>query len=220
MAKRIPTSPPDGSGRLQFISTLHQKRPIPSGIILGLMANSNFNSCVAILGRWQPLHLGHQAVLRALCDQFERVIIGIGSANIQDYRNPFTIEETTRMLQLGLEEYHNYSLIPVPDLFDDQDWCEIVIDRFGTPDFFVTANPFVQSLLGRTYVLAQPTSFVREDHKVPISATMVRREMARGDGWQSLVPVNISEFIRTNHLDQRFRGEFGLQTLAMELIII
>ena len=62
---------------------------------------------VAIIGRWRPVHLGHQAALHALCEQFERVSIGIGSANVYDYRNPFTLEEVIEMLTVALEGHTN-----------------------------------------------------------------------------------------------------------------
>jgi hypothetical protein len=48
---------------------------------------------------------------------------------------------------------------------------------------------------------------------------MVRREMARGDDWQALVPEEIAEYITAEHLDERFRREFGLQALAIETIV-
>jgi hypothetical protein len=46
---------------------------------------------------------------------------------------------------------------------------------------------------------------------------MVRREMARGDGWRDLVPEEIADYIAARRLDARFRREFGLQTLALEV---
>ena len=49
-----------------------------------------------------------------------------------------------------------------------------------------------------------------------IDGTLVRLAMARGADWQSLVPATVADYIQANGLDQRFRREFGLQTLAMD----
>ena len=76
---------------------------------------------VAILDRWQPVHLGRQAVLTALCSRFNRVVIGIGSSNIHNYRKPFAITEVVKMIRLSLKAYNNFSLVPIPDLVDDQE---------------------------------------------------------------------------------------------------
>jgi hypothetical protein len=48
---------------------------------------------------------------------------------------------------------------------------------------------------------------------------MVRKAMALGNDWQHLVPPAIADYLITNQLDQRFRREFGLETLAMETIL-
>ena len=46
---------------------------------------------------------------------------------------------------------------------------------------------------------------------------MVRRRLARGEGWQELVPPEVAGYIEAEGLDVRFRQEFGLATLALEV---
>jgi hypothetical protein len=48
---------------------------------------------------------------------------------------------------------------------------------------------------------------------------MVRQAMAEGDGWQEMVPSAVADYLTQNQLDQRFRREFGLQTLAMAVVV-
>jgi nicotinamide mononucleotide adenylyltransferase len=43
-------------------------------------------------------------------------VIGIGSSNRYDVRNPFTPEESADMIRRVLGDRGRYSLIPVPDL--------------------------------------------------------------------------------------------------------
>lgn len=123
------------------------------------------------------------------------------------------------MIQLILNDRVNYTLIPVPDLDDGPCWREMVIDLFGPLDLFVTDNPYVASLLASDYRIIRPVELVPEDEKIAIDGTMVRREMARGDGWRDFVPQEIADYIADNQLDERFRREFGLQTLALDAIV-
>jgi nicotinamide-nucleotide adenylyltransferase len=143
-------------------------------------------------------------------------MIGVGSSNRYDVRNPFTVDETTDMIRLVLAGRDNYTVIPVPDLNDGPRWREMVLELFGHLDLFVTANPYVASLMEGDFRLARPVELVAEDERVPIDGTMVRRAMARGNGWCELVPAEVGEYIVDNGLDERFRREFGLQTLALE----
>ena len=174
---------------------------------------------VGMVARWRPVHLGQSPVLRALCDRADHALIGIGSSNRYNLRNPFTLEETSDMIRLVLAGRENYTLVPVPDLDDGPRWREMILDLFGPLDLFVTDNPYVASLLTDDYTITRPVTLVPEHEKVPIDGTMVRREMAHGDGWCTLVPPEVAEYISLNQLDERFRREFGLAALALDNII-
>ena len=174
---------------------------------------------IAMIARWKPVHLGHQAILRALCEHGEKISIGIGSSNRYNIRNPFTLEETQVMIHLALAEYDNYDLIPVPDLDDGPRWRVMVKDVFGNLDLFVTDNPYVANLLKNDYRITRPIELIPLNEHIRVDGAMVRAMMARDEDWASLVPRNIAAYIKLNRLDVRFRKEFGLQTLALETII-
>jgi nicotinamide mononucleotide adenylyltransferase len=174
---------------------------------------------IGMIARWQPLHRGHSPVLHALCEHAGHALIGIGSSNSNDYRNPFTLEETIDMIQLLLGEKENYTLIPVPDLGDGPRWRVMVLELFGSLDLFVSANPYVINLLQDDYRIIRPVELVPEDKKIAIDGNMVRREMACGVGWKELVPLEIEKYIGERGLDERFRRDFGLKTLALDAIV-
>ncbi len=174
---------------------------------------------IGMVARWRPVHLGHTPILRALCQRADCALIGIGSSNRYNARNPFTLEETTAMLRLALAGYENYILVPVPDLDDGPRWRLMILDLFGPLDAFVTANPYVAHLMSEDYPILRPIELVPEEERTPIDGTLVRREMARGDGWKALVPPEVAGYIVSHKLDQRFRDEFGLQTLALDAIV-
>jgi nicotinamide-nucleotide adenylyltransferase len=181
------------------------------------MATSKQFERIGIVARWRPVHLGHAPVLRALCEHAELALIGIGSANRYNLRNPFTLEEAAAMIELVLAGQANYRLIGVPDLDDGPRWRAMIRDLFGRLDCFVSANPYVASLLAKDYRVIRPVELVPPGEKVAIEGCMVRREMAQGEAWRRLVPSAVVEYITANKLDERFRREFGLQTLALDI---
>jgi len=171
---------------------------------------------IAMVARWRPVHLGHAPVLRGLSQVGREVLIGIGSSNRYNARNPFTVAEAEAMIRLVMEGRQNFTILEVPDLDDGPRWREMVLELFGSLAAFVTDNPYVASLLENDYRIIRPVSLVPEAQRCPIDGTMVRRAMARGDDWKELVPPPVARLISGGGLDHRFRKEFGLQTLALE----
>ncbi len=123
------------------------------------------------------------------------------------------------MLQLALSERANFTLTPVPDLDDGPRWRLLILDLFGPLDAFVTANPYVANLLRDDYVILRPVALVAPEARVAIEGSMVRRALARGGDWRALVPPEIADYIAARQLDERFRREFGLETLALDTIV-
>lgn len=174
---------------------------------------------IGMVARWQPVHRGHAAVLRALCDHASRALIGIGSSNRHNVRNPFTLQERTDMVELVLANRKNYTLIPVPDLDDGPRWQEMILELFSACNFFVTENPYVASLLANDFKIVKPVELVQEDGKIALNGSLVRRAMALGEAWQDLAPAPVAEYITAHRLDERFRREFGLQTISLVNVI-
>ncbi len=171
---------------------------------------------LGMIARWKPVHLGHAAVLDGLCRAANHVLIGVGSSNRYDARNPFTCEETEAMLRRALEGHTNFLLIPVPDLDDGPRWRATVADLFGNLDAFVTDNPYVASLMSQTYRLIRPVELVAEEQRVALDGTRVPLELARGEAWRELVPEAVGRYMTENALDRRFQAEFGLETLSLQ----
>jgi len=176
-------------------------------------------SRIGMIARWKPVHVGHSAILRRLCQQVGQALIGIGSSNRYNARNPFTAAETEAMLRLSLSEFNNYEIIPVPDLDDGPRWRVMALDLFGKLDLFVTDNPYVTTLLKDDYRIMRPVELLLSEEHIRINGSMVRAMMARGERWQDWVPAPCADYIQQNKLDERFRNEFGLETLAMATIV-
>jgi nicotinamide mononucleotide adenylyltransferase len=171
---------------------------------------------IGMIARWKPVHIGHSAILEALVARARHALIGIGSSNEYNAANPFTAAESGEMIRLCLRGNENYSLVEVPDLHDGPRWRCLVLELFGELDLFVTANGYVRSLLQRDYRIVHPVKLIPPERQVAVDGTMVRRLMARGEEWRSLVPDVVSQFIDRNGLADRFRREFGLETIALD----
>lgn len=164
---------------------------------------------IAMVARWKPVHLGHAAVLRGLSDAAAEVLIGIGSSNKYDRRNPFTAAETAEMIRRILAGRANYQLIEVPDLGNGPRWRLMVRDLMGPLDAFVTANDYVHGLMQDLYPVIHPASLVAPRDRSRLTGTQVRQAMLHGgDGWQALVPRCVADYLIEHNLVERFRREF------------
>ncbi|MCC7541571.1 MAG: hypothetical protein IT379_35460 [Deltaproteobacteria bacterium] len=164
---------------------------------------------VAMIARWKPVHLGHAAVLEGLARAGRHVVVGIGSSNVYDARNPFTAGETRSMLALVLGDLPHVEVREVPDLGHGPRWRAMVVDMLGPLDVFFTANAYVKSLLERDYRVVHPVHLVPPERRVRIDGTMVRRAMLAGEDWRSLVPPAVAEWLDAQGLVTRFLRELG-----------
>ena len=80
------------------------------------------------IGRFQPLHIGHEYVVREALKTTKHLIVLIGSANVaRDPRNPFTYEERLAMFRKAFAyEMAEKRLIVAPlddHFYSDTAWC-------------------------------------------------------------------------------------------------
>jgi len=177
---------------------------------------------IGLIGRFKPLHLGGYQMLEAACDQAQHVVIGVGSCNKYNTRNPFTAQESEAMINEALlPEHGNYSVIFIPDFGhlpeyrDGSRWRGHVLEQFGDLDGFVSGNDYSRELLKKDYELIYPWDIIPREKWVRVNSTDVRIEMARAGDWQSLVPEPVADYIERNGIVDRFVKEFGLQTLGL-----
>lgn len=176
---------------------------------------------VGLIARFKPLHNGGALMLEAVCERAGHVVIGIGSCNKYNARNPFTADESKDMVDKFLTgRFSNYSFISVPDFghipkySDGQMWREYIFNTYGELDHFVSGNDYVSELLKNNYDIIHPASLISRDKQVRLRATEVRIEMARFGNWKELVPENVAGYLESSGLVDRFRREFGLETLG------
>lgn len=88
-----------------------------------------------VLGRFQPFHRGHRYLIEKALEQCESVIIGVGSANVQDEKNPFSFEERKEQIigELKKQTYFSRitSIIPLDDNPNDAVWLAELLKKTG-----------------------------------------------------------------------------------------
>ncbi|HLD97063.1 MAG TPA: hypothetical protein VI934_01840, partial [Candidatus Nanoarchaeia archaeon] len=148
-------------------------------------------------------------------------VIGIGSSNKYDFRNPFTAEETIEMLGLHLsKQFSNYSFLCIPDFGhipqfrDGSKWVGEVAKAFGKLDAFVTGNEYVANLLEGHYAVIAGQDIIPKEKWAMMCGTMVRTAMAQGTDLRHMMPSSVADYLESKKLVERFRREFGLETLA------
>lgn len=100
-----------------------------------------------IVGRFQPFHLGHLAIIKKYNKKkfFVKIVIG-SSQKAHQKNNPFTKEERIEMIKNTLDAHKikKYKIIFVPDVPSDEEWVELVKKRTGKIDVLFTGNAWVK----------------------------------------------------------------------------
>ena len=82
-----------------------------------------------LIGRFQPVHNGHLALLRDALAAARQVIVVLGSAHAaRSPRNPFTWQERAALLHGALPESDQarVHMLPIRDYFDEARWAHAV----------------------------------------------------------------------------------------------
>lgn len=83
-----------------------------------------------IIGRFQPFHNGHAALLRQALAAAPRVLVALGTAyHARTPREPFTWQERAAMIAVNLSEaeQQRVTCMPLRDYYDDVRWSEALL---------------------------------------------------------------------------------------------
>lgn len=82
---------------------------------------------LVFIGRFQPFHLGHKAIVDKALEQAKEVIIVVGSSfSARNIRNPFNFEERKQMIK-AVYSTDRVKVVPVCDYpYDDNKWVAAV----------------------------------------------------------------------------------------------
>ncbi len=89
---------------------------------------NNFDYAV-VIGRFQPVHNGHVAMLQTALETAAQVIVLVGSVYLpRTLKNPFSFEERQQLLLQALPKgaHKRVHIVPVEDYNDDKTWVAAV----------------------------------------------------------------------------------------------
>ena len=92
--------------------------------------NNNKNitrDALVFIGRFQPFHNGHKAVIEAALEQAKEVVVVVGSSfAARNIRNPFTFQERKAMIE-SVFPTERVKVVPVSDYpYDDNKWMNAI----------------------------------------------------------------------------------------------
>lgn len=149
------------------------------------------------IGRFQPYHLGHQAVLMKIAQEMEEILIVIGSAQeSHTAENPFTAGERMDMIHSALNVCDLGSfchVIPLQDINRNAIWVSHLQSMVPHFDVVYSNNPLVVQLISEANVeVRMPPMYQRDRY----SGTAIRRLMLEGGNWEHLVPKTVAALIK------------------------
>jgi len=152
-----------------------------------------------LVGRFQPFHLGHLAVVREIATRRPGVplLLAIGSADESfTWKNPFTAGERFEMIDRALRGATGgpFPIVPVADIRRHSQWVHYLESLLPEFDRVYTNNPLTRLLFERAgYTVERPHLVERRRFE----GEHVRRCLAADRGWKALVPPRVAEYLAT-----------------------
>ncbi len=137
----------------------------------------------AFLGRFQPFHLGHKQVVEEYMDEFEELVLVIGSAGkSREEENPLTSEEREELIKECFPEIQVFHL---DDRESDEKWIKDLEKKTGA-ETVISGNDFVKELV-REHTEMEIEAQKLHDPEI-YSGTETRRRIRSGEEWRYLTP--------------------------------
>jgi nicotinamide-nucleotide adenylyltransferase len=113
------------------------------------MKKQKMRKTALIIGRFQPIHLGHLSLIQRYHKAGFFVKIAVGSSQkSQEKSNPLNFHEREELIKLAMKEVKikEYKIYSVPDLPSDKGYVNHVRKIVGGFDVIITGNPCVLKL--------------------------------------------------------------------------
>lgn len=151
-----------------------------------------------IIGRFQPFHLGHAWLIKKALQKFNKIIILIGSSNVDDKSNPWNLKERISMLNKFIEyEGISKNIIKVDeieDVPDDGEWLELALKKIGVKNFEIVGdNDWVNGIFEDAGYVVWKTGYYSRD---TLEGTKIRNLLKENEYWEDRVPKYLVELIR------------------------
>lgn len=147
------------------------------------------------IGRFQPFHNGHLALIKQMLTEVKKLHIVVGSAQHKSTKdNPFSADERRAMILAALttEGITNVDIALVPDIHDHGQYVSHIkrfVQKFDI--VYVAENKHLEQLF------TAAGCDVKTHHRIDsIMGTEIRMRMAKGEPWEQLVHPAVAEFLK------------------------
>lgn len=149
-----------------------------------------------LIGRFQPFHKGHLYLVQEALKHVNKLVIGIGSSNIENEENPFDFEERKRMLKKVIEKENFKNIIdifPIPDDPSDDVWLENTLNIAGKPDLYIGNDKWTTGIFKNAgYKILKIPYFKRELYE----GKKIRPLIVQNEKWEDRVPSYLIDSIK------------------------
>ncbi|MFA6081386.1 MAG: pantetheine-phosphate adenylyltransferase [Patescibacteria group bacterium] len=169
------------------------------------------NKIALVVGRFQPFHKGHLFLIKKALEKADRIIIGIGSANITDENNPIDYETRKKVIKAvfykeGIEEKLS-KIVPLDDFFNDEKWLFNLRKQTGKFDLALGNNEWTNKILKKAgYKVLEVDYFNRKLYE----GWRIRKLIKEGKRWQDRVPKYLIKAIT----------DYGLWITSFNYIVV
>ena len=157
------------------------------------------------IGRFQPFHIGHLKIVQKISEEYDEILIGIGSSQYSStLENPFTAEEREKMIKETLEKENvkNYKIILIPDIHNPPKWVNHVLSIISDFDVVVTNSSFTKQLFTKKGYQVKETPLYNRDK---YTGKKIREKIIKNETWSDLVPAQVYNLINKINGEERLR---------------
>ena len=160
-----------------------------------------------VVGRFQPLHNGHKALIRQALDA-GHVVVAIGSSTAkQGLRNPFTAAERRKMIEACFAAElaaGSLTIVEVPDLHDPPRYARHALAIAGPIDVVFGNEEDTLGLFEREGLRVERPGLQERDRW---EAKAIRAQLAADDMlWKKAVPPAVAALLVQWDAGRRLRG--------------
>ncbi len=155
-----------------------------------------------VVGRFQPLHNGHVALIQRALEHAGSVMVAIGSSDASGTaRNPFTFDERREMLEAVFGD--RIHIKPVPDIHNPPAWVAHLAEITGPFDeVFGNDNATMDLFEDAGHTVHRPGLQNRDSWQ----SSTIRAWLVEDDpSWTKAVPRPVKEWLVRMEASKRLR---------------
>ena len=159
-----------------------------------------------MIGRFQPLHLGHLEALQFALSKVDKLWVGLGSSNKSiEKNNPFSAEERKNMILSSINHSikEKISIYFIPDLDNHIKWIEKIDTIVPKFDMVFSNDELTSHLYSKRDIQVIPIPFLRRD---VLSGTNIRELIISDQNWDDLVPEGTKNFLIKTNAKERLKN--------------